>query len=445
MNKKIIIGIGIVLIITLIIIANLANVSTPTFSTGRVFEVKVNEVNKGEISSKVTASGVVEGIETAEVYFDNPMKVKQVLVEKNQKVAKGEKLVEFDIGFLYTELEQLKVNKQIQELTIEKLKTADSTRSVEVLKSAIELADKGVINAQRIFDEAVRNYEVNKTMFTSNVISKSELERFESLKIEAELALSNAEQNKKNAEENLREAIKSNSDAKAANNIDMKISKKNLESINLKIAEVEKKIKDTISTTLSPIDGVVTEVNLESGGFATVSMSGFSLINPDKLKIKADVKEFYVKDIKVGQDVLISGDAVSADDEVMGKVESISSIAKKKITSTGEETLIEVIIAIQKGSPILKPGLNVTNKIVTNVKKDVLLVSFDTLAEDKDGNKKVFVVDKDNIMHETPIKLGITSELDAEVVEGLNEGDRIVLYPKPNYTDGAKARLIKDN
>jgi len=39
------------------------------------------------------------------------------LVEKYQKVSKGQQLVEFDIEDMETELEKLKINKKVQELS----------------------------------------------------------------------------------------------------------------------------------------------------------------------------------------------------------------------------------------------------------------------------------------------------------------------------------------
>lgn len=444
MNKKVLIGISVVAVIIAIIAANISQNSVPSFSTGRVFDVSVKAVERGEISSVVTASGVVEATETEKIYFNEPVKVEEILVKKNQEVVRGQKLVEIDISYLYSELEQLKIDQHVQELAISKIKIADSTIGITSLKSAVDLADKRVENLKESLDEALRNYENSKELFAADAISRSDFEKAESLKREAEFALKDAEQNKKTAEESLVEAQKSNSESERSKGIELQISEKSLEATKLKIAELEKKIKNVTNSTVSSIDGIVTEINIEQGGYANTAIPGFSIINPNKLKVTADVKEFYVKDIAAGQKVIITGDAISEDDNITGIVDGISPVAKKKSGSTGEETLLEVVISIQEGNSILKPGLTVNSKIITNVKQDALIVTFDMLKEDENGNKQVFVVDKNNKMHETPVKLGITSELDAEVVDGLNEGDMVVLYPMPNFTDGARARLIKD-
>lgn len=443
MNKKVIIAVGVIAVIAMIIVANVSRASMPTVS-GRIFDVQIKKVERGEISSVVTASGVVEEIEKAEIYYETPMKIENILVEKNQKVTKNQKLINFDLSSTYSELDQLKISKQIEELKISKLKATDDTKNIGMLESAVKLADKGIENAKRMQVEAIKNYELTKALFDANAVSKSELERQDSLKADADMALSNAEQNKKTAEENLAEVKKYNLQSKANKDIEIKISQKSLEAITLKITELETKIKKMVNSSISPIDGVITDINLEEGAFTNTATPGFVIVDPSKLRIKADVKEFYAKDIAVGQNTVVIGDAIRGEDIVKGVVEKISPVAKKKNVPTGEETFVEVLISIKDGSINMKPGLTVNNKITTNVKKDVPIISFDMLKEDGNGNKVVFVVDENNKMHEKPVKLGITSELNAEVVEGLNEGDLVVLYPKPNYTDGAGARFKMD-
>jgi macrolide-specific efflux system membrane fusion protein len=127
----------------------------------------------------------------------------------------------------------------------------------------------------------------------------------------------------------------------------------------------------------------------------------------------------------------------------MGKVISLSPSAKKNVTSNGQETVIEAIISIDKSDVELKSGINVNCEIFTENKKGVLVADFDMMKEDKDGNKFVFVVDKDNIMRKKQIKLGVNTDMKAEVISGLNEGDMVVIKPLPSHKDGAKAKATK--
>jgi len=62
------------------------------FSSSTVYSVKTVEIGKGSISSSVSASGKIEEVDSYDVYIDNPVKVKKLLVEKYQKVSKDNSL-----------------------------------------------------------------------------------------------------------------------------------------------------------------------------------------------------------------------------------------------------------------------------------------------------------------------------------------------------------------
>lgn len=415
MKKKVIIGSLIAVVIIAVVAANIVKNagSVTAFSSGKTFEVTVKQIEKGSISSSISASGVIEEVDKQEVYFETPLKVKKLLVEKNQKVTKGQKLAEFDMDSLLSELEKAKVTREVQELAIKKLQSSDGT------------AANNLRSAQLNYDEKKKNYDNSKNLFDSGAVSRTELDQAKKAYDDAEIALNNA-----------RLALGSQS-------IDVQSQQQNLKSTLLAISDIENKIKKIEESSASPIDGVISEINVQEGGFTSSMTPTFKFINADKLKVKADVKEFDIKKVEVGQEVAISGDAIEKSDGVTGKVTSISPAAKKNTTATGDETLIEIEVEIVKGHPVLKPGLSVTCDVVTNVRNDVPLVTFEMLREDKDGNKFVFVVGKDNILEERPVKLGVTSELDAEVVEGLKEGETVVEKVQPSMKSGSKAKIIK--
>lgn len=418
MKKKVIIGVALVIVIGAVVAVNvLKNTGAiSAFSGGKAVEVKVKKIEKGNISAAISASGIIEEIDKQEVYLDTQLKVNKILIEKNQKVTKGQKLVELDMDTLNSQLEQEKVNKSVQELAMGKLRPGTS--------SAVE---NNVKASESDYADKKRKYENTKTLFDAQGASQSELDTAKKAVDDAEIALRNARLGVNNQD------------------IDVSSQGQNLRAIDLKISDLETKIKKINDSSVSPIDGIISDVNIVEGGFTSNAQPAFKVVNTDKLKIKADVKEFDIKRVAVGQSVKITGDAIDKNDGVIGKVESISPVAKKNKTTSGEETLIEVTISIIKGHPVLKPGLSVTCDVIYKEDHDVLITSFETLREDKDGNKSVLVFDeKAGILHEKKIKLGVTSDLSAEVVEGINEGDSVVTEPQPNFKDGSKAKLAKD-
>lgn len=415
MKKKIIVGSVIAIVIIAFVAINILKNSGAigAFGGGKTFEVQVQKVQKGNISSSISASGVIEEVNKQEVYFDSALKVKKLLVEKNQKVSKGEKIIEFDLDSLLSELDKEKVNKTVQELAIQRATAGTGANNLE--------------SAQLAFDESKEDYENSKFLYEAQAISKADLNKAEKAYKDAEIALKNA-----------RLGLNSQ-------NIDTQSQMQGLKTTLLRIADIETKLKKIEENSVSPIDGVLAEVNVEEGGFTNSTQPTFRIVNTDKLKIKADVKEFDIKQVSAGQEVVITGDAIEKSDGVTGRVSSISPVAKKSITSGEEETLIEIEVEIVKSHPVLKPGLSVTCDVITQVKTGVPIISFETLREDKDGNKSVLVVDSSGIIHERPVKLGVTADLDAEVLEGLKEGEKVITKVQPSMKEGSKAKIIGEN
>ncbi|WP_029689119.1 HlyD family efflux transporter periplasmic adaptor subunit [Thermoanaerobacter sp. A7A] len=312
--KKYLIGTVIAILIIAIIAGNILlnkdSKNSFTVQKGKVFNVKVKKIENGNISAIVTANGEVVAVNSADVYFNTPLKVKKIKVQVGQKVKKGDKLVDLDLS------------------------------------------------------------EIN-------------------------------------------------------------------------IPGNDRQIKMIKDSELSPIDGVITEINIKEGMYTNNMTPAFRIVDVDNLNIKAYLKQADLKNVKVGQSVKIYGDAISKEENITGKVLSIAPIATKIMTAAGQETVIEALISVEKLNSIIRPGLNVTCDILTANKTGVPIVSMDMLMEDKDGNQYVFVVDeKGKAMYKRNIKLGIISDFEAEVISGLKAGDLVVVDPQPNYTDGAGVNII---
>jgi HlyD family secretion protein len=57
----------------------------------------------------------------------------------------------------------------------------------------------------------------------------------------------------------------------------------------------------------------------------------------------------------------------------------------------------------------------------------------------------VFLVDKDNKLVRKPFTPGIQSDMYVEVLSGLNAGDKVVLNPTNEMSNGLKVKLKGDN
>lgn len=422
MNRKLIIG-GIIAVgtVALITVGILRSGSSPVFGGNSGLPVKVAEVNTGEISSYVSSDGVVEEAVKAEVYFDTPMKVNRALVKKGDAVKKGQKLLELDLDSLISQLETLKINKNTQEISL----------NSKALDAEVERAQSALKSAERNYDDTKKTYENNKALYEANAISKTELDMSEKAFIEADTGMSGLA----NARLNYENALESRKNGRQTATDNLKIT-------NLQIDDLEKKLARVNADVLSPMDGVVAELNVQDGSFTGSMQPAYKVIDPEKLQVKASIKEYDIKNIAVGQNVRITGDAIDKTTEVTGKVTGIAPVAVTSMTTGGSETFIEVLIGVEGAGKILKPGLNVTCDISTVDRKGVLLIPMEAIIPDKDDNNLVYTVDtaKNTITRKT-ITLGLNSDMNVEVLSGLEAGELVILSPQPSFRDGDKVRI----
>ena len=169
----------------------------------------------------------------------------------------------------------------------------------------------------------------------------------------------------------------------------------------------------------------------------------FTIIDSENVEISATVDEYNSKDILPGQKVRITGDALGDNVELDGEVVSVAPVATRLQSSSGVQTVIEVIIRPTEGFDILKPGLNVDCDIITNEKSGIPVAEFNIFLDDKDGKQYVMVIDQENMtVRQQYVNLGIYSDMLVEIVDGLKPGDMVVVDPQPSLKDGDRVKVV---
>jgi HlyD family secretion protein len=418
MKRKVIIG-SILVISTAVLVT--AGAIRAADASGGAVSVQAAEVVRGDISAWIYTDGVIEEVEKSEVYFDTPLKVTKVMIAEGQQVKHGQQLLEVDMSGLYSQLETLRINRKTQQIALDsKAMDAEVERALNNLKAA-----------QRNYEDAKKTYEDNKALYEANAISKTELDMSEKAFREAESGMSGLI----NARLAYDAAVENRKNSR-------KTAEENIKITDIQIADLEKKINDINEQCRAAIDGVVAAVGVQEGAYTSSMQPAYRIIDPDKLRIRAKVNEYDIKSVLAGQKVRVTGDAIDRRTGITGSVESISPVAVTTMTANGSETMVEVIIGVDDTKEVLKPGLNVTCEIATVDRKGVLLVPMEAIKPDRDDNLMVFVIDTEtNRIGQRRVETGINSDMSVEILEGLAEGELVVLDPQPNYSDGMKVRI----
>ena len=140
--------------------------------------------------------------------------------------------------------------------------------------------------------------------------------------------------------------------------------------------------------------------------------------------------------VTVGDPVIIAdwGGAM----ELAGEVVRVDPFGITQFSALGvEEQRVDAVIAFSSPSEDHKGlghGFRVEAQIIVWQKEDALIVPASALFRNRD-NWAVFVV-ADGVAQLRQIEIGQNNGIETEVVSGLSEGDRVILYPSSGLSDG---------
>jgi HlyD family secretion protein len=214
-------------------------------------------------------------------------------------------------------------------------------------------------------------------------------------------------------------------------------------------------------TITSPIDGVVTRVNVEPGEVAmigTMNQPGTVLLVIADLGIMEatiDVDETDVVDLEVGQRAEVTVDAFP-DTTFIGHVTEVGTSPKIVATASGpsdDSTDFEVVVTLDGELPSAQSGLSCSSEIVTAERENVLTIPIQSLvvrpvADDAAGSdgvverEGVFVV-RDGTVRFTPVRVGISGERYFEIRSGPEENDQVVSGSYQALRDLADGDAVK--
>ncbi|MFU0833347.1 MAG: HlyD family secretion protein [Oscillospiraceae bacterium] len=182
---------------------------------------------------------------------------------------------------------------------------------------------------------------------------------------------------------------------------------------------------EKVNTLTAPISGTVAFITSADTGYYVNPTSPVVIIRGDTgIQVRLNVNESQISDIKVGQNVEITGVGFK-NSCYSGTVKEISSEAKQIATTVGQETVVEVLVTVNEPKEDIKPGFTAKAKIITSTNSSVLVVPYSAVQADHNGAEYVFRVVEGTTV-KTPIKTAREFDNGFEVVSGLSADDWIV-------------------
>lgn len=286
------------------------------------------------------------------------------------------------------------------------LNTIDSALSNASGLSASTISTyKGYVNTGRTnINTALTNVNALKQSISSQVITNQQ-------------NITTAQNSLESAQKNLElKQAGATSEQIQSQDSQVKAAQANVNNISAQIAKAALK---------APIAGIITKQEAKPGEISQAGAVTVSLISQAEFEIEANIPEADIAKVKLGDNAKTTLDAYGADVEFQAK---ITKIDPAETVLEGVPTYKTTLQFTQKDERI-KSGFTANIDILTNQKENVLAVPYRAVIT-KNGEKIIKVVVDEKIT-EVKVILGLRgSDGNVEIIEGINEGDKIITFEK---------------
>jgi RND family efflux transporter MFP subunit len=384
--------------------------------SGDKVPVKVVVVSKGKVDNTMGITGSLVPVRCANVTSKIGGQVTAVNADVGDSVKAGQLLVQIDTKELKAQLQQAdasieQVNKQAEQA---KINIQAAQQNVEGIKIKID-------SAKISLDDAQRNYNRIKSLVDAGAAPQSQLDA-------ADTQLKQA-QNQYNAVLNQYESAKTQ-----VNNAEEQYSIATGPALSQ--AEAAKnliQVQITNGDIISPLDGIVTNRNIQPGEIAGVGASLLTIAETSTLKMQGTINEDLVPLLHVGQKVPVVIDAFP-NKTYQGVISQVGPVA----ATTGQIFPVEITIT-NPGE--LKPGM--TAKAMLNLIGYEGIVIPVTALRFESGKTYVFVIDDKGIARKRIVTLGLQNKEYTTILKGLSVGERVAVTNVNALNDKATVKVVK--
>jgi RND family efflux transporter MFP subunit len=183
------------------------------------------------------------------------------------------------------------------------------------------------------------------------------------------------------------------------------------------------------------INGIVNKKYVEPGSVLGAGTQLFDIVNVSKLKLKVNVNENQVAGLKVGNSISVTA-SVYPDAQFSGK---ITFIAPKSDASLNFPVEIEIA---NNAANDLKAGMYGTAEFSANQGKQSLMVVPRNAFVGSVSSNEIFVIENGTAKLKTVTAGRILGDK-VEVLNGLSEGETVIVTGQINLQDGSKVEVIK--
>lgn len=393
-SKKFWIGIATAALVVLLI----AGVALTRLVKGNAIDPnRIAHVTRGDVARSVVATGKIHPITQVEVKSKASGIVEKLFVDINDRVHKGQLLAQLD-------QEEIQAQVAAQRAQLASAQANVSTLEANVAQDKVNAAAPDLAMYKTTLDR-------QRAMQSQGIVSHQSLD---------------------DANRDYLAALTKRDSAHAQIGIDtakLKQARAQVMQYQSSLRQYEEQLGYT--TITAPMDGVVLSRDVEKGdAVSSILVLGstatlvMTLGDTHEVYVQGKVDEADIAHVYLGQPARIKVESFR-NRVFLGKVTKIAPMGVEK----DNVTTFEVRVSIDNPGGELKAQMTANAEILLDEHKAVLTVPENAVSYDAGRNAFVSVPDKSQKdgLRKVPVKIGLSNGAVTEILNGLKEGDQVVL------------------
>ncbi|MES2402737.1 MAG: efflux RND transporter periplasmic adaptor subunit [Pseudomonadota bacterium] len=405
-NKKklgIFAAIGVVVLVLLIWLVPGALRLFSAGSSVSASRLQIASVERGPFVRDIAADGRVVAAVSPTLYA-NAAGAVVLQVHAGDKVAKGQVLAVIASPELTNKLAQEENNEDAMQVAYQQAKVdADQQRS-----KLQEAYDNANIDQQ----SAARDLKRYQEAYDKGAVSQLDVDRHRDALQKAQIQLSHAKANLGMDDSSL--------------TLEVQAKKLAYERQKLLVADLQRQVEEL--NVRSPVNGQVGQLFIAQTATVPKDAKLLTVVDLSALEVQVSVPESFARDLAPAMPAVISGNG----NDWKGAVSTISPEV------VNGEVVARVRFEGKKPSE-LRQNQRLSVRIVLDKRDNVLTVARGSFV-DESGGRYAYVV-RDDIAYKTPVTLGPSSIDKVEILQGLKEGEKIVISGTSNFNGAAKVAI----
>lgn len=407
----------------------------------------IYEVDRQNVEQEITTSGTVIGIEKQAYTSPVTAKVEDICVEVGQTIKKGDILLTYDSSELGDDLEKVKIqaqsdraagNEAYETANEAASKASAASKKAKTLKSDIAKLKKEIasltkkkesyeaqMEAENQEEKPSTDETVNdETETTETKTTQTSADEKAYKKVLSELETKNTELAEKQQSLAEQESIvAANEDVKVSDSTKAQINAAN-QLADMNVNAAQESLDAAEAGITASASGIVESIDVVKGAYANETQTLMTIIDDDKIGVEFAISKDDLGSVSRGQKarVVVSGN------EYDGTIDFISRVAGSDMQMTSGQTAggtIKGRIVLDNPDENIYVGVSAKVYIFVGKSEKTLVIPYEALNTDIDGDF-VYIVNNENLIERKDVTYGIYSDEYYEILEGLEEGDKVI-------------------